>query len=266
MRQKFSLNNLFDWQILSIFTEIKSLKSNFIIASLSAILAACLPATCALFLFTGCTSPILHESDINESSARVAQVALAPVKVSRAISSTWNVGGEVDFLLEKKLQGYESMKLSSPSFLRAHQRVPAPSLWHGGDLGPARLLLPHDFLILVEITRYELKSDPSQGTKSTKPFYYSLDAYVRVIDLTGQDPHIAMQQSFQTKVAVSAAQVQTDRSLKNWTSQGYFGGAHAAIAAKLTQTIAPLIEQRIFQAWQRRLPLSRYSHQIHKKI
>lgn len=223
-----------------------------------------------LLVTAGCSAP-WGRSD--NDSHHIPHVAIAPVKVGCQSPTPWDLGDEMNFFLEKELSQSSGLRLSTSTFLRAHQRVPAPALWRGKNLTAVRSLLPHDFVILVEMTEYSFIQDKSagltravNGAKQTKPFLYEVQAYVRVLDLTAPTPKLTLQEEFRFHIPVSLGQVQTDQTLKHWTDRGYFSGAHAAVAAKASSVIAKRLESAIQSAWSRRLPISRYPRTIHSKL
>lgn len=225
-----------------------------------------------LGLLAGCSMPYLKEPD--HYTHPLPKVALAPVRVRCKSPTPWDLSEELSFFLEKRLQTSEQLKISGGVFLRAHQRVPEYSMWHSSDLSAAKMLLPHDFIALVEITHYMEVRNPKESTYDrvmmpiihVKPAYYHVQAYIRIIDLTGPAIRVALQETIEWKIPVSDAQLASQKLISHWRERNYYGTGFAVVSAKFTRQLASRIEERVTTAWQRRLPLSRYPKSVRQKF
>lgn len=198
----------------------------------------------------------------------MAKVALAPMQVQvrqeKYFPNQEVIQEASDYLIEKELKGAHFL-LSPPLFLKKHKRVPPYSLWHSCDLKSARIVLPHDFIILPEIKCFELRryeiEDPLerslQGFTHIKPLYYDVQIYIRIIDLTSAEPSLAMQEHLKWEIPVSLAQAQSDDLIENWRGTSFNGTGIASALVKVCQEISLRCQSRVDEAWSRRLPFSR---------
>lgn len=222
---------------------------------------------CCLSL-TSCTCAKSSLSDLDAKGARIPRVALAPMQVqSRQESYFPNkeiIQEASNYLLVKNFQA-SALWLSSPQFLRKHNRAPIYQLWHSSNLQGSRLLLPHDFIILPEIKSFELKrysekeasSSLVQGIVHPKPFYYDVQVYIRIIDMTGPEPALAMQEHCQWEIPISLPQAQSDEAIEQWRSKNFDRTGLACALLQVCHDMTKRCEARIDAAWVKRLPFSR---------
>jgi hypothetical protein len=233
----------------------------FIIASFSLLVASC-------------TSSYLSDS-VDHLLQPIPKIALVPLRTPLHHPVHWDLAEEFNFFLEQKLSRSNQFQISDSVFLKAHHRIPKNELWHSKNLSSAKLLLPHDFIVLIEITEYQLSTptlSPTFIEKTTAPFRqlkaheYQLKVYARVVDLTSPVPKIIMQEIMEWKIPVSNAQMATHETIADWKERGYFGTGFAAITTKVTKELSARIEERVKMAWHRRLPISRYSQALQQNL
>lgn len=224
--------------------------------------------TCCLCL-VGCQRPQAPLTDIDPRGARLPKVALAPMQVQLPQTCYFPqkeiVQEASDYLFARNFAQGSRVIVSNASFLQKQKRVPIQTLWHGADLRAANLLLPHDFIVLAEIKRFELRrteDDPVykhslRGFKHIKPFYYQVQVYIRIINMTGLEPCLAMQEHLDWRIPVSTGQVQSDQIIDDWHESSFDRTGIACVLVKICQEISDRSKLRIDAAWSKRLPLSR---------
>ena len=185
---------------------------------------------------------------LSEASLLRPSVAVIPLIDNSEHSLGWNLSDEITYTLCTKLDQKNSLNLALPGKIKAETRkIKGQNNPFGNDLSWIKKSFDEDFVVFLEMIEH--RETPNETGKKAAPEALSaqlnMSLRVRIVDLRGEMPKIALQEILQESHFVPRQFTQYNFHQSLWTTEEFglspVGIAHAQLIKELKTRIEDYI-------------------------